>query len=238
MAVSVHWATGTVFCSPLSLLASNMGCIISKTKCSGFSKRNVSVRKHYILSIPVSDRSPKCLESKFWAEWGGKVMNAGWQSVKDPQNVVGKIAHYPRNAHKTCIQNASFRCQNLQKFWQSFATLPEWKLGCFFGVLQGCDVNLWYFDFRKMGEIDSISFEIRVFLMKKARNRAVLTSKTSDFSRQNIRTFGDKHPYFCPKKSDVFAFSAGKPRKMPFSRFCNISDRRMPWWPSMAFSGH
>ena len=76
----------------------------------------------------------------------------------------------------------------------------------FFGVLQGCDVNLWYFDFRKMGEIDSISFEIRVFLMKKARNRVVLASKTSDFSRQNIRTFRAKHRNFTPKKSDVFIF--------------------------------
>ena len=29
-------------------------------------------------------------------------------------------------------------------------------------------------------------------------------SKTSDFFEVNIRTFDAKHPYFCPKKSDVF----------------------------------
>ena len=29
-------------------------------------------------------------------------------------------------------------------------------------------------------------------------------SKTSDFFEANIRTFDAKHPYFCPKKSDVF----------------------------------
>ena len=28
-------------------------------------------------------------------------------------------------------------------------------------------------------------------------------SKTSDFFDENIRTFEAKHPYFCPKKSDV-----------------------------------
>ena len=28
-------------------------------------------------------------------------------------------------------------------------------------------------------------------------------SKTSDFFDENIRTFETKHPYFCPKKSDV-----------------------------------
>ena len=27
--------------------------------------------------------------------------------------------------------------------------------------------------------------------------------KTSDFFDENIRTFEAKHPYFCPKKSDV-----------------------------------
>ena len=30
--------------------------------------------------------------------------------------------------------------------------------------------------------------------------------KTSDFFDENIRTFGAKHPYFCPKKSDVLLF--------------------------------
>ena len=28
-------------------------------------------------------------------------------------------------------------------------------------------------------------------------------TKTSDFFDENIRTFKAKHPYFCPKKSDV-----------------------------------
>ena len=28
-------------------------------------------------------------------------------------------------------------------------------------------------------------------------------TKTSDFFDENIRTFEAKHPYFCPKKSDV-----------------------------------
>ena len=31
-------------------------------------------------------------------------------------------------------------------------------------------------------------------------------SKTSDFFEVNIRTFDAKHPYFCPKKSDVSDF--------------------------------
>ena len=31
-------------------------------------------------------------------------------------------------------------------------------------------------------------------------------SKTSDFFDENIRTFEAKHPYFCPKKSDVLLF--------------------------------
>ena len=30
--------------------------------------------------------------------------------------------------------------------------------------------------------------------------------KTSDFFDGNLRTFGAKPPYFCPKKSDVFDF--------------------------------
>ena len=30
--------------------------------------------------------------------------------------------------------------------------------------------------------------------------------KTSDFFDENIRTFEAKHPYFCPKKSDVLLF--------------------------------
>ena len=30
--------------------------------------------------------------------------------------------------------------------------------------------------------------------------------KTSAFFDRNIRTFEAKHPYFCPKKSDVFIF--------------------------------
>ena len=31
-------------------------------------------------------------------------------------------------------------------------------------------------------------------------------TKTSDFFDENIRTFEAKHPYFCPKKSDVLLF--------------------------------
>ena len=31
-------------------------------------------------------------------------------------------------------------------------------------------------------------------------------TKTSDFFNGNIRTFEAKHPYFCPKKSDVLLF--------------------------------
>ena len=31
-------------------------------------------------------------------------------------------------------------------------------------------------------------------------------TKTSDFFDGNIRTFEAKHPYFCPKKSDVLLF--------------------------------
>ena len=31
-------------------------------------------------------------------------------------------------------------------------------------------------------------------------------TKTSDFFDENIRTFEAKHPYFCPKKSDVLHF--------------------------------
>ena len=30
--------------------------------------------------------------------------------------------------------------------------------------------------------------------------------KTSDFFDENIRTSDAKHPYFCPKKSDVLLF--------------------------------
>ena len=33
-------------------------------------------------------------------------------------------------------------------------------------------------------------------------------SKTSDFFEANIRTFDAKHPYFCPKKSDVLQLPA------------------------------
>ena len=162
-----------------------------------------------------------------WFAVGKRPSERGWENCTLSQN-------RPQNMHSERF----FSMPKPSKILTIFRDPSRVKIGLFFGVLQGCDVNLWYFDFRKMGEIDSISFEIRVFLMKKARNRVVLASKTSDFSRQNIRTFGDKHPYFCPKKSDVFAFPAGKPRKMPFSWFCNISDRRLPWWLPMAFSGH
>ena len=37
-------------------------------------------------------------------------------------------------------------------------------------------------------------------------------TKTSDFFEANIRTFDAKHPYFCPKKSDVLL--------LPKNRFC------------------
>ena len=141
-----------------------------------------------------------------WLAVGKRPSERGWENCTLSQK-------RPQNMHSERF----FSMPKPSKILTIFRDPSRVKIGLFFGVLQGCDVNLWYFDFRKMGEIDSISFEIRVFLMKKARNRAVLTSKTSDFSRQNIRTFGDKHPYFCPKRSDVFAFPAGKPRKMPFS---------------------
>ena len=34
--------------------------------------------------------------------------------------------------------------------------------------------------------------------------------KTSDFFDENIRTFGAKHPYFCPKTSDVLHLPVGR----------------------------
>ena len=41
--------------------------------------------------------------------------------------------------------------------------------------------------------------------------------KTSDFSRQNIRTFGTKPPYFVSKKSVLFVFPPEKRRKTGIS---------------------
>ena len=55
--------------------------------------------------------------------------------------------------------------------------------------------------------------------------------KTSDFLRQNIRTFYAKPPYFYLEKSEVFVFSAEKTQKSrekgqkrPWCGFCNIPD--------------
>ena len=55
-------------------------------------------------------------------------------------------------------------------------------------------------------------------------------TKTSDFFDENIRTFEAKHPYFCPKKSDVLlfpdrytTFSLPSPLQKKFLKFSYIS---------------
>ena len=55
-------------------------------------------------------------------------------------------------------------------------------------------------------------------------------TKTSDFFDENIRTFEAKHPYFCPKKSDVLlfpdryiAFSLPPPLQKKFLKISYIS---------------
>ena len=45
------------------------------------------------------------------------------------------------------------------------------------------------------------------------RKMAYYLPKTSDFLRQNIRTFYAKPPYFYLEKSEVFVFSAEKTQK-------------------------
>ena len=66
-------------------------------------------------------------------------------------------------------------------------------------------------------------------------NQAIFTPKTPDFSRQNIRTFKDKHRNFVSKKSDVFSFPAentGKHTenglKTLMLHFCDISNKDFP----------
>ena len=58
-------------------------------------------------------------------------------------------------------------------------------------------------------------------------------TKTSDFFDGNIRTFEAKHPYFCPKKSDVLlfpdryiAFSLPPPLQKKFLKISYISYAR------------
>ena len=57
--------------------------------------------------------------------------------------------------------------------------------------------------------------------------------KTSDFFDENIRTFGAKHPYFCPKKSDVLHLPVGR-LALPSTKkvwFCvNLGDRHVLAW--------
>ena len=48
-------------------------------------------------------------------------------------------------------------------------------------------------------------------------------SKTSDFFEANIRTFDAKHPYFCPKKSDVFRFRKVMTEQVDFVFLCRDS---------------
>ena len=66
-------------------------------------------------------------------------------------------------------------------------------------------------------------------------NQAIFTPKTPDFSRQNIRTFKDKHRNFVSKTSDVFSFPAentGKHTenglKTLMLHFCDISNKDFP----------
>ena len=60
-------------------------------------------------------------------------------------------------------------------------------------------------------------------------------TKTSDFFDGNIRTFEAKHPYFCPKKSDVLlfpdryiAFSLPPPLQKKFLKISYISYTTTP----------
>ena len=200
MAVSVHWATGTVFCSPLSLLASNMGCIISKTKCSGFSKRNVSVRKHYILSIPVSDRSPKCLESdECWFAVGKRPSERGWENCTLSQK-------RPQNMHSERF----FSMPKPSKILTIFRDPSRVKIGLFFR----CFARLWcqfvVFWFSENGR-DRFNFlwNTRVFDEK--------SSKSGRFDFKNIGLLKAKHPYFwgqtsvlLPKEVRCFRFFGRK----------------------------
>ena len=50
--------------------------------------------------------------------------------------------------------------------------------------------------------------------------------KTSGFFDENIRSFGAKHPYFCPKKSDVLLFpdcNLALPQQKKFLKISYIS---------------
>ena len=60
-------------------------------------------------------------------------------------------------------------------------------------------------------------------------------TETSDFFNGNIRTFEAKHPYFCPKKSDVLlfpdryiAFSLPPPLQKKFLKISYISYTTTP----------
>ena len=57
-------------------------------------------------------------------------------------------------------------------------------------------------------------------------------SKTSDFFEVNIRTFDAKHPYFCPKKSDVLQLPALhlSSLKKNFGFCVNLGDRHVLAW--------
>ena len=50
------------------------------------------------------------------------------------------------------------------------------------------------------------------FIPQQESDTTFRKTKTSDFFEANIRTFDAKHPYFCPKKSDVLL--------LPKNRFC------------------
>ena len=209
MAVSVHWATGTVFCSPLSLLASNMGCIISKTKCSGFSKRNVSVRKHYILSIPVSDRSPKCLESKFWAEWGRRWWMLVCSRQKTLRTWLGKLHTLPETPPKHAFRTLLFDAKTFKNFDNLSRPFQSENWAVF-----RCFARLWcqflVFCFSDNGR-DRFNFlwNTRVFDEK--------SSKSGRIGFKNIGLLKAKHPYFwgqtsvlLPKEVRCFRFSGRK----------------------------
>ena len=61
-----------------------------------------------------------------------------------------------------------------------------------------------FFSYLCGGEcLEDINTLVGHFRQRLRQNSPFRKMKTSDFFRANLRTFDAKHPYFCPKKSDV-----------------------------------
>ena len=164
-------------------------------------------------------------------------------------------AQLPKVMRKNCTLSLSWpgirekegseSCKNLQKFWQSSASLPERN---FAQITTFCNLRISTKPFAKTAILesrDTFCRKIRFFEGKKQEKCRVLSQKhrtsraqTSVLSMQNIGTFTHRSPMFLLFRTKKGKKTRKRGHKTLLLWFCDISDRGWSRWLPTAFSGH